>query len=84
MIFSLPHSMIPTEILCRWKYKNSKSLSPEMDAFFTQVFGMQIGNPCNMNFHFLVISQIKRKHLPVVTKLMLPCHPELRSDHSAK
>lgn len=38
-----------------------------MDVFFTKVSGMQIGNPCNMNFHFLVIGQIKRKHLTVIS-----------------
>ena len=40
-----------------------------MGVFFPKVPGMQIQNPCNMNFHFLVISQIKRKHLTVTSLL---------------
>ena len=74
MIFHILHTVISTRILYRWKYNtNSKNSSPEMDVFFTKVSGMQIGNPCNMNFHFLVISQIKRKHL-TVTSLRLSSH----------
>lgn len=45
-----------------------------MNSFsFTKVSRMQLGNPCNMNFHFFSINWIKQKH-PTEAILRLGSH----------
>lgn len=86
MIFHILHTVISTGILYRWKYnKNSKNSSPEMDVFFTKVSGMQIGNPCNMNFHFFSYKPDKEKTCHYnLTEIRFTRHPEFKRDRNAK
>lgn len=56
-----------------------------MDVFFTKVSGMQIGNPCNMNFHFFSYKPDKEKTCHYnLTEIRFTRHPEFKRDRNAK